>query len=495
MHCELNRASLMIVLIVAALAGCKVGPNFHIPCTDAPETWNQAAAPVLQGAPADLCTWWRSFNDPNLDLLVDTALQGNPELKEAGKRILEARALRGVAAGYLYPQQQALNANYNNLRISGNTANFVTVPGFFETDRVFDNWNTNFGLAWELDFWGRLRRTVEVADAQVCQSVAGYDFVQSLLLAELAKNYIEMRAIESRIAITNELLEIQRLLVDLSEKRLNEGTGTKLDVQQAKANLYLVEYELPGLEILRLQACHRICVLTGSMPMDLKDALGNTGQVPAPSEAVAIGIPADLLRRRPDIQIAEKELAAQCAKIGIAQAEFYPHISLTGQIGLQSQNLSDLFQTRSMIGSVGPGLSWNLLNYGRIKCKVAAEREAFDRLFYAYQKTVLNAYQEAEDSHAIFVQNFARQNAILLASQATYEATLIGVAAHREGSADLFRILQLQKDHLRASTELATVRGDVAKGMVKFYLAMGGGWSESMRTATICSTPSHVPCR
>lgn len=495
MHCRLNRAIALILAIWVPIAGCKVGPNFRQPCTEVQPQWSQTSEAVLHGRPVDLATWWKNFNDPNLDLLVETALQGNPELKESAKRILEARALRSVAAGYLYPQQQAFNANYTNLRISGNTANFVTVPGFFETDRVFDNWNTNFGLAWELDFWGRLRRTVEAADAQVCKAIAGYDFVQTLLLADLARNYVEMRSIESQIAITKELVDVQKLLVDLAEKRLAEGVGTRLDVQQAKSNLYLVEYEIPSLEIHRLQACHRICVLTGNMPTDLKDALGNTGQIPSPSDAVEIGIPADLLRRRPDIQMAEQELATQCAKIGIAQAEYYPHISLTGQIGLQAENLSQLFQTRSMIGAVGPGLSWNLLNYGRIKCKVASEREAFDRQFYAYQKAVLTAYQEAEDSHSIFVQNFARLNAILLASQATYEASIIGVAAHREGSADLFRILQLQRDHLRASTELAKVRGDVAQGMIKFYLAMGGGWSPCLRTINLCSTESHVPCR
>lgn len=471
-----------IALLIAGLAcGCKVGPEYCRPMPQFLEPqWSQTAeSPRLNGQPANLSVWWQSFNDPQLTSLVEMAIDDNLQLKEAGRRILEARALRNVAAGSLYPQQQALNGSYSNVRISKNTANFVTVPGFFETDRVFDIWNSNFGLAWELDFWGRLRRTVESADAQVEQSMAAYDLIRIVMLAELAKTYIEMRTIEARIELVQKNIDIQHKLVSLADKRLNEGVGTKLDCHQASSNLAKVEALLPGLEILRRQSSHRICVLLGCAPTDIQNCLGEIGQIPVPPPAIAGGIPCDLLRRRPDVQVAERELAAQSAKIGIAEAEFYPHIALTGSIGLQAQDLSKLFQTTSLIGNVGPGFQWNLLNYGRIKHRVIAEQQAFERLCFAYQNSVLKAYQEVEDAQAAYINGFERLQATQQFVNDAESAAKISVAAYADGAIDFGRVLILQADVVRAQDELAAVRGDLALSLVKIYLAMGGGWSVS----------------
>lgn len=474
--------------LAICFCGCKVGPDYAGAPLTAPVSWTQGEHPALQGAPEDLACWWRTFQDPALDQLIQRALSDNVELKEAGRRVLEVRALRNVVAGNLYPQQQALNGNFNNLSISENTANFVTVPGFFETDRVFDNWNTNFGIAWELDFWGRLRRAVEAADANVDESIGAYQSVQIVLLAEVARSYIEMRMLESQIAIVQQQVNIQQSIVNLAEMRLQEGVGNRLDLAQTKSNLYLVDYELPRLETLRRQASHRICMLTGTFPVDLQGILGNTGQIPAPSRGAAVGIPVDLLRRRPDIFIAERQLAAQSAKIGIAEAELYPHITLTGVIGLEAQDLSSLFSTGSLIRTVGPGFSWKILNYGRIKNRVAAETEAFNRLYHAYQRNVLTAYQEAEDAQVSFVNNHTRLNSISQASINALEAARIGHAAYAEGTENLNRVLQLQRDYLRAEFERAAVRGELAMSLVKIYLTVGGGWRNS-------STIPQVVCR
>lgn len=475
------------------LCGCKVGPNYREPVTDKVAcAWNNAADYRLNGQPQDLATWWQVFQDPVLDRLVENALNNNLQLKESAKRILEVAALRNVAAGNLYPQHQSLDGSYSNIRISENTANFVTVPGFFETDRTFDLYNTNFGLVWELDFWGRLRRTVEAADAQVEQTIAAFDMVKVVLLSEVARTYIEMRTIEARIDLVHRYEDTYRELHVLTEQRLQEGTGNKLDLHQSASVLSKVSADIPGLELLRRQASNRLCVLLGCLPTDIQNDLGNTGMIPSPPPAVAVGIPADLLRRRPDVHAAERQLAEQSAKIGIAQAEFYPHISLTGNIGLQSKNLSQLFQTGSITGNAGPGFSWNILNYGRIKNRVQSEREGFERLCYAYQNSVLKASQEAEDALIAFLNNFDRLHALNESADNAYEASLIGVSAFKEGAIDFGRVLQLQGELIRAEMESTIVRGELALSLVKIYLAVGGGWKESFvrNGSQICNLDS-----
>lgn len=476
----LGISPIALLLAVIYCVGCKVGPEYHRPGSKFVEaSWSQSADPHLNGQPVNPTVWWESFNDPMLNNLVEIALAENIDIKEAGKRILEVRALRDVAAGSLYPQQQSLNGFYQNVRISRNTANFVTVPGFFETDRVFDVFNNNFNLAWELDFWGRLRRTVESADAQVEQTMAAYDMVKVVMLAELAKTYIEMRTIESRMDLVRKHIEIQAKLVELSEKRMNEGTGTKLDYHQSSASLAKIEAILPGLDILRRHASNRICVLLGCAPTDVQSCFGEPGLIPTPPSEVAAGIPCDLLRRRPDVQMAERELAAQSARIGIAQAEFYPHISLVGQVGVQAKDFSKLYQATSITGNVGPGFSWNLLNYGRTKSKVRHEQEAFERLCYAYQNSVLKAYQEVEDAQTSFVNGFQRLDATSKFVHNAFSAAEISLTAYEEGAIDFDRVLELQSQVVQAEDALASVRGDLAMSLVKIYMAMGGGWSIS----------------
>lgn len=478
---SIKKRSAAALLACLLATGCKVGPEYQRPFDHhyLEASWSQAPNPRLTGQPLDISQWWDHFDDPQLNHLVEMAVVDNLGLKEAGKRVLEAQALRKVAAGSLFPQQQSLNASYSNLRISQNVANFVTVPGFFETDRVFDLWTSSLGLTWELDFWGRLRRTVEVADAQVDQSMAAYDLVKVVMLAELARTYIEMRTVESRIELVHKNIEIQKKLVELTEKRLQEGLGNKLDYHQAASNLAKVQAILPNLEILRRQSSNRICVLLGCAPTDIQHCLGQPGIIPTPPPEIAVGVPCDLLRRRPDVQVAERQLAAQSAKIGIAQADFYPQIALTGQIGLQSQNLSSLFQTPSLVGAIGPGFQWNILNYGRIKNRVVAEREGFERLCFAYHDVVLKAYQEVEDAQVAYLNGFDRLAAISQYVDDARTAAEIALAAFEEGSTDFDRVLQLQSQAVLAEDEQASVRGELAISLVKFYLAMGGGWSIS----------------
>ncbi len=480
-----------VLCCLGALSGCKVGPNFGQPRVDyLQQPWTDQGHPRLVGQPIDERVWWKVFNDPILDHLIETALANNLDLKQAGQRILETRSLRQVAAGNLFPQQQTANAGFNRIRISENDANFVTVPGFFQTATTFNSFTSNFSAAWELDFWGKYRRLIESADAEVGASKAAYDLAKVLLIGEVARSYIDMRTIEQRILLAQKNIDIQRATLKLTEAKLEAGTAVKLDYHQSKANLAQTEAVVPALELLRRQANHQLCVLMGQVPREVfsqNDAFGN---IPLPPSGVAIGIPNDLLRRRPDIEVAERELAAQSARIGIAQADFYPQLSLVGTLGVSAQSASDLFRTSSLAGVTGPSASWNLLNYGRIKNRVAAEQRAYERLRLAYHETILNAYKEAQDSHAAFINYWSRMENLLEASENSAAAVNISQVAFAEGATDFNRVYLLQSDLVRIQDSAAENQGNIAQSLVNLYVSMGGGWETSGAPCHL-STPAQ----
>lgn len=462
------------------MCGCKVGPNYAPPPADYLQRgWTDQEHIRFAGQPIDERVWWQAFNDPTLDCLVNAALANNLDLKQAGQRILEARALRQVAAGNLLPQQQSANAGYNRVRISENDANFVVVPGFFQTSTSLSSFTTNFSAAWELDFWGKYRRMVESADAQVESSVAAYNLVKVLMIGEVARTYIDLRTIEQRILLAQRNIQIQHATLKLTEKKLEEGTAVKLDYHQSKANLAQTESVVPTLEILRRQANHQLCVLLGRLPQDIHSDSAHYGRVPQPPQSIALAIPCDLLRRRPDIQVAERELATQSARIGIAQADFYPQLSLAGTIGVSAQQMSDLFRPSSLVGAVGPAASWNILNYGRIKNRLLAEQEAFERLRLAYHDAVLGAYKESQDAQAAFINYWERAQDLEEATENAAAAVGISQIAFAEGATDFNRVYLLQSELVRIQDSLAENQGKIAQSLVNLYVSLGGGWDIS----------------
>lgn len=478
-----------------ALLGCKVGPDFCKPRTDyLNRTWSDQVHIRFQGQPVDERVWWKSFQDPMLDRMIETALANNLDLKQAGQRILEARALRQVAAGNFYPQQQTGNAGATRIRISENDANFVVVPGFFQTTTTFNSFRSNFSAAWELDFWGKYRRMIEAADANVCATMAGYDAVKVLLVGDVARTYIDLRAIEQRILLAQQNIKIQRATLKLTEEKLAAGTSGKLDYHQSKSNLAQTEAVIPTLELLRRQANHELCVLLGKIPEDILSTPECYGNVPQAPPSIALGIPCDLLRRRPDIQVAEKELAAQSARIGIAKADFYPQLSLIGTIGVSAQSVSDLFQSSSLSGVVGPSASWNILNYGRLKNRMIAEQEAFERLRLAYHDTILNAYKEAQDSQASFLNYWAKMEKLQEAAENSLASVQISQIAFEEGAIDYNRVYLLQSDLVSIQDSLAENQGKIAQSLVNLYVALGGGWYVSGSSCLPMELGTGFPC-
>lgn len=474
-----NRACGMacwMMLGLAAVVGCKVGPDYVPPAVRVHHQWNLSEHPRMRGEPVQLQSWWMYFQDPGLEMLVECSLAENLTLREAGQRILESRARRGAVAGNAYPQLQVATGAFSKSKISSTTANFFSSPGIFEPDLRPENWSVGLNAAWELDFWGRYRRAIESADAALEASCAAYDEARVLLLAEVAQTFVELRTIENRILLAQQNLAFQEQTLELARQKKHAGLGTALDTAQAETIVGQTGAQLPRLEILRRQANHRLCVLLGRPPADLAGELGSTGVIPRPPQQLAFGIPADLLRRRPDVRRAERLLAAQSAKIGIAEAELYPHISLNGNIGYASENLSDLFRPSSSIGLIAPGFSWNVLNYRRLKHNVRAEQAAFEALCASYRQAVLVAAQEAEDAQVAYIFGFDRAEFLLRAVDGATTAVASSENLYRAGTIDFGRVYVLQSQLLAQQDELAMAQGEIAVSLIQLFKALGGGW-------------------
>ena len=375
-----------------------MGPNYCRPDAAVAEHWIDAAKVRQPADTKSLAQWWAVFNDPTLNHLVACAYHQNLTLREAGFRVLQARAQLAIAQGNLFPQSQTASGSYNR------TAAALT-PNAVGATRFFDQWNYGFNLQWELDFWGQFRRAVAAADDNLDASVDGYDAAIVTMLGDIAQNYVRVRTDQEQIKTQQANVELQRGVLDFIEKRLKAGfRQTELDFDQAESNLKQTEAAIPTLEIDMRQAEDALCILLGMPPVDLANLLG-TGPIPSAPPEVAIGIPADLLRRRPDVRQAERLAAAQAEQIGIAEAAFYPAFYINGSLGYSAQKFPDLFRTTAFNGNVGPSFQWELLNYGRIVNNVRSQDAQFQALAVAYQQLVLQASQQVEDGLVTFLRS------------------------------------------------------------------------------------------
>jgi len=472
--------------------GFKVGPNYCTPSADTAQHWIDADNPRLKSLEASGACWWTVFNDPTLDYLVTTTANENLTLKTAGCRILEARAERGVAEGNLFPQQQQMGGGYSRNAMSANAYPFNAfaplMPTFF-----YDNWSTAFNAAWELDFWGRFRRAIEAADANLDAQVANYNNVLVLLQAEVAANYIQMRAFEERLQLAQKNVELQKETLRIISLREKSGLVTELDVQQATYNLGQTESMIPILDAGRRRAQNRLCILMAKPPEDISQMIHSPGTIPIPPAEVVVGIPAELLRRRPDVQQAERVAALQSARIGIAEAEFYPRIAITGSIGVQAQDFSNLFDSKSLVGQIGPGFNWNLLNYGRIKNNVRAQDARFQQAILTYRDTVLRANEEVENSIVSFLREQDRVASLATSANAAARSVEIATKQYEKGLIDYQPLLDSERVLTHQQDTLAECRGSVGIYLVAIYKALGGGWQTQQQPNQPQATPIPVP--
>jgi NodT family efflux transporter outer membrane factor (OMF) lipoprotein len=449
--------------------GFKVGPNYRPPCTATAQHWIDSGNPHVNSTATDAAAWWQSLNDPVLNALVESAYRQNLTLRVAGWRIMEARAQRNIAAGNLFPQTQQATGSYTRTNVSPNTP--AIGPPF-----NYDQWQVGTNLAWELDFWGRFRRAIEAADATVDASVENYDDVLVLLVSEVAQRYVELRTAEQRLEYARKNVETQQESLSLANMKFTNGATTRLDVTQGESTLGQTQAIIPPLESERRQAMNQICILLGTPPQDIVQALNGRQPIPATPPEVALGIPADLLRRRPDVRRAEREVAAQSALIGFATSELYPHFSITGSIFLDAANFKDLFNSNSVGGNVGPSFNWNILNYGRLVNGIRVQDARFEELAATYQNIVLQANAEVENAVVRFLN--AQQQVRFLAASTRAAEQSVGLvrSQYDAGKTDFNRVLVVEQALAQQQDQLAVAGGAVVQNLVDIYKALGGGW-------------------
>jgi len=386
--------------------------------------------------------------------------------------VLEAQAQRGIAIGELFPQQQDSFGTYSRNDLSENKANRNT-PGL---KTPFDDWQIGVEASWELDVWGRFRRAIESADAALLASVATYDDVLVSLVAQVATNYLQLRILQERLAVATANVVIQARSYDIANAKFQGGTATELDAAQAASLLQDTQAQIPALETSIRQTQDTLCTLLGIPPQDLQPILSGQQPIPTPPAEVAVGIPADLLRRRPDIRRAERVLAAQSAQIGFAKADLLPSFALLGTISLSAEKFDDLFKSNSFENFGGPSFRWAILNYGRIQNNVRVQDARFQALIGDYENTVLQAQEEVESALAGYL-GAQRQVAFLTGSVASAaRAVELADFQYREGAADYTRVLTAQQFLVGEQDRLVSTRGAVALNLVSLYRALGGGW-------------------
>ena len=454
-------------VIAASLSGCtsvpeyfrnglKVGPNYCPPAAPVAKKWIDANDIRQAPDPCIINQWWTVFKDPRLNLLVECAYRQNLTLREAGCRILQARAQRDIVVGNIFPQSQTADGRYSR------NAAAVDPSSGTAFGRFTDSWNFGFNLNWELDFWGRFRRAIAAADADLDASVDDYDDVLITLLADVADNYVIVRTTQKRIELLRENVKLQQQVVDYLESRFNLPRGsykvTALDVDQAVSNLRRTEAGIPQLEIAERQAENRLCILMGMPPADLSDLLG-AGPIPTSPPDVAVGIPVDLLRRRPDVRRAERLAAAQAEEIGIAESDLYPAFYINGSFGYSASKFSDLFRNSAFNGNFGPSFQWNLLNYGRIANNVRWQDARFRELVIVYQNTVLTADQEVEDGLVTYLRSQQRSKLLDESVVAARQAVEIVLAQLKAGTVDINRYATIDQNLVVQQDSSAQARG------------------------------------
>ena len=465
-----QRAFSRPALLLALLAGCTVGPDYRSPQLALPTTWSAEPTDGLAREPIHAATdtaWWQQFGDPILDELVDRALHQNLDLRGSLMRLVATRAQLGIATAGRLPTVDA-NGSYNYRKESRNTPFGAFIPRT-------DVHSLSFDAAWELDLWGRVQRSIEAADADLLAS--NYDLQAAALsvAAEVARTYVDLRASQRRLAIATENLQLQQQTLALVEARLSAGLVVERDVAQAATNVETTRSRLPQLEAAASMAFNRLAVLLGGTPQQLPESLRNAAPLPTLPEHIAVGGPADLLRRRPDVRSAERQFAAEVARIGMAEADRYPTFAISGQIGLAANDAGSVFTRGSDFRGFGPSLRWNLFDGGRLKHRIKSLEASAEAAQVYYEQTVLLAIEETENAMTNFARERVRRASLVRAASQARRAVDLAQTQYREGLSDFQAVLDSERIAATIDDDLASSDAAVATNLIALYKALGGG--------------------
>ncbi|MCK5791952.1 MAG: efflux transporter outer membrane subunit, partial [Ketobacter sp.] len=448
-----------------------VGPDYVPVEIKAAEAWNSGLAGGLSGkaiSPVTLAAWWKILDDPVLSSLMERAVAGNLDLEQARARVRESRARSGISRAAVFP---AIDASGSVTR---------SRSGGSETDL----YAAGFDAGWELDLFGGLQRSIEASGADLHASAEGRNNVLVSLLAEVALNYVDTRTYQARLAIAQANVEAQQETCGLIQWRVQAGLSDELALQQARYNLENTRSQIPTLRTGLEETLNRLAVLLGQPPGAIHAELKDRKSIPVTPLEVAVGVPADTLRHRPDIRMAERELAAQTARVGIATADLYPKFSLTGTIGLESLSITDFIDAASQIWRIGPGFSWNIFDAGSIRQNIQVQSALQEQALIQYESTVLDAMEEVENALVAYAQEQQRRKSLKAGENAARLAAQLAKAQYQAGFVDFSNVLDAQRMLLSFEDNLALSDGMVTSNLVRLYKALGGGWASPGITQT-----------
>jgi multidrug efflux system outer membrane protein len=460
---------LIAAITVLILAGCAaVGPDYARVEPDAPPEWHtQLQGGLTPGLPEPetLANWWHALNDEELSSLEERAVNGNLDLKKARSRIREARALRGISKADLFPTLDA-SASATNYGSSENSTSI-------NENKLY---SAGFDAGWELDVFGGVRRSVEAAQADLEATQEDLYDVMVSLLAEVARNYVEVRTFQTALTVTESNITSQEETYELNRSRYQAGIINELAVQQSLYNLERTRSLIPALQTGLEAAKNRLAVLLGEKPGAVHGELAERKPIPIPPVTVAVGVPAEAMRRRPDIRRAERNLAAQTARIGVATADLYPKFHLMGTLGLESVSTGNFFTSNSRTWSTTPGVSWNIFQGGAIRQNIKVQSARQEQSLIQYESTVLNAQEEVENVLVAYAKEQRRMKSLAAATSAAQSAVQLAQDQYKVGLVDFSNVLDAQRSLLSFQDQLAQSNGAVTSNLIRLYKALGGGW-------------------
>ena len=461
-------------LLLVMLAGCSVGPNYQAPKLKMAAAWSEAGPGGTTNRAAEFTQWWKTFDDPVLDSLIERAVKSNYDLKAAAARLRAGRALRGAAVADLFPTLDA-NASYTKARRSQNALSFLVRQ--LDTD----TYQVGFDATWEIDVFGGKRRALEAANADLQAVEEDRRTVLVSLLAEVARNYVELRGTQRRLAIARENLRAQQEAVEITQQRFNAGLVSELDVAQAKAVLAATKSQVPSLQTAEKQSMHTLSVLLGQPPAALQAELEKEAPIPPTPPEVPTGLPADLLKRRPDVRRSERQLAAANARIGVAVAEFFPKFSLTGMAGYQSLETGNLISPASQFWTAGPSVRWRLLEYPRLRAQVLSQSAQQDQALAQFGQAVLTSLADVENALVAYGNEKEGYRALDDEVAANRLALELANQIYTQGRGEFLNVLDAERSLYLAEDALAQSRLTVTLNLVALYKALGGGWESEAK--------------
>lgn len=469
----LRPASWLAAIAATSLASCAVGPKYVKPETPVDASFSNSKQSGFASS-ATVAQWWKRFNDSKLNSLVDRALAANHDLRIAAANVEEVRALRNAARYDFFPTVSTSNS-YTNQRSSI----LQSVGGRSRNAEIYD---VGLDATWELDLWGRVRRSNRAARADLESAEATRHAVMVAVTAEVAAAYLELRGLQNQLAVAQRNSENQRQTLKLTESLLQGGRGTELDTSRARALLNSTLAAIPLIESAISQDIHRLGVLTGVQPTALNGELSRARPMPTLPSLVRIGNPADLLRRRPDIYAVEKNLESATERVGVATADLFPRVTFNGRAGLQSTSFSGLGKTGADNYSFGPSISWAAFDLGRVQAQIQATKAREKNLVATYEQTVLNALEETENALVSFGRQRARRNFLREAANASEQAAKLARERYQNGVEDFLTVLDAERVLLEAQALQAESETLTATSLVAIYKALGGGWETNGRT-------------